>query len=99
MLFRSVITLRLARGWRKFDDYVADFPGVRVTKREIPWNSALDEFIILGDRAVIVPVLPPKDQYIESSSPAREGLLFTSNVLVAKYKEAFRADSPVSDCS
>jgi len=95
----DVITLRLARGLRKVDEYLTDIPGVRVSKKEIPRNSTLDEFIILGDRAVIVPVLPPKDQYIESSSPAREGLLLTSNVLVAKYKEAFRADSTVSDWS
>ena len=76
------ISVRLATGWESFDEYTKNLTVKRniFHKQRIDMGSELEEFIILGNRAVILPEAHPKDRYIEFAKYNRRGILIVSSV-------------------
>jgi hypothetical protein len=93
----ETLVVRIASGWRTFDKYVSSASGSIVVRNKLPYDSNLQEFIVLGQRAVIFPVLPPRDRYVESHSLDRDGVLLTSANLAKRCVEANAANGPLTD--
>jgi hypothetical protein len=62
---------------------------------ELDYRSPMEEFLVLGDRSIIIAELPPKDRYIESGSVSRRGVLVEDPEIASLYRAAFNESTDV----
>jgi hypothetical protein len=81
------IAVRLASGVESLSEYFngRSFDDSSISIKKIHYRSTLEEFIVIGDSTIIIPVIPPRNRYIEQSRYNRKGILVKSKEMARKY--------------
>lgn len=81
----ELLYVRLWSGWDDLGQYLTQLGGHTKIMCSKATDALPQEFILFDRRAVLIPELPPRDRFFESSRVNRQGLFISDRAFVDRY--------------